>query len=82
MLREEDLRFDRGRASHGGDFIRLTHVPTGLSRSHPGPLRGLDQHSLVEAWLGEIEAELRSKGLSQHIVPGALDRDGAVANIF
>ncbi len=69
MLREEDLRFDRGRASHGGDFMHLTHVPTGLSRSHPGPLQGLDRQSLVEAWLGEIGAELRSKGLSQHVVP-------------
>lgn len=69
MLREEDLRLDIGRASHGGDFLRLTHMPTGVSRSHPGPLRGLDQHALVQSWLGEIEAELRSKGQPQHIVP-------------
>ncbi len=39
MLREEDLRIDRGRASHGGDFVRLTHVPPGVARSHPGPSR-------------------------------------------
>ena len=69
MLRERDLRFDRGRASHGGDLVRLTHLPTGISRSHPGPLRGLDQHALVAAWLGVIEAELKSNGLSQDIVP-------------
>jgi hypothetical protein len=69
MLREEDFRFDRGRASHGGDFVRLTHVPTGVSRSHPGPLWKFDQHTLVQTWLDEIEAELRSKGLSQYIVP-------------
>jgi hypothetical protein len=69
MLRDEDLRLDVGRASDGGNFLRLTHTPTGLSRSHPGPLRGLDQHALVQTWLGEIEAELKSKGQPQHIMP-------------
>ncbi len=69
MLREEDLRLDLGRASHGSDFLRVTHVPTGVSRFHPGPLRGLDRHALVQTWLGEIEAELRSRGLAEHIVP-------------
>jgi hypothetical protein len=69
MLREEDLRLARGRASHGGDFLRLTHAPTGVSRLHPGPLSGIDQRSLIQSWLSDIEAELRSKGLDQHIVP-------------
>jgi hypothetical protein len=69
MLRDEDLRIDVGRASHGGDFLRLTHTPSGASRFHPGPLRGLDRHALVRTWVAEIEAELTSKGLSQHIVP-------------
>jgi len=71
MLREEDIRMERGRASHGGDFLRLTHVPSGISRSHPGPLgTGNKQHLLISTWLSEIEAELRAQGLTQYIVPG------------
>jgi len=69
MLREEDIELERGRASHGGDFLILTHTPSGVSRSHPGPLRGLNQRALIQTWLDEIEAELMSKGLAQHIVP-------------
>lgn len=69
MLREEDLRLDVGRARHGGDFIRLTHVPSGISRMHPGPLRGVNQRELTRRWLAEIEAELRERGLEEHIVP-------------
>jgi hypothetical protein len=69
MLREEDVRIDQGRASHGGDFLCLTHVPTGVSRLHPGPLRGINQYRLKQSWLSEIEAELPAKGLTQHIVP-------------
>jgi hypothetical protein len=68
MLREDDIRLHVGRASHGGDFLRLTHVPSGVSRYHPGPLRGLNQHALVQNWLREIEAELTSKGQSRYIV--------------
>jgi hypothetical protein len=69
MLREEDIQIDRGRDSHGGDFLRLTHIPTGISRVHSGPLRGINQHKLIKSWLSEMEAKLRAKGLTQHIVP-------------
>ena len=69
MLRDEDIQIDCGCASHGGDFLRLTHIPTGVSRLHPGPLRGIDRHALMRSWLSEVEAELRAKGLTQHIVP-------------
>jgi hypothetical protein len=69
MLREEDLQIDRGRASHGGDFLCLTHIPTRVSRLQPGPLRGINQHRLMQSWLSEIETELQAKGLTQHIVP-------------
>ena len=71
MLRDEDTRMERGRASHGGDFLRLTHVPSGISKTHPGPLgKGNKQHLLISGWLSEIEAELLAKGLTQYIVPG------------
>jgi hypothetical protein len=68
MLREEDLQIDCGRTSKG-DFIRLVHVPTGISRYNSGPLRGLNQHTLLQTWHREIEAELQLTGLSQYIVP-------------
>ncbi len=68
MLREEDVRIDVGRAIHGGDFTRLVHVPTGLVREHPGPLRGVNRHELEQRWRAEIEAELLQRGLHQYIV--------------
>jgi hypothetical protein len=70
MLRDEDIKMERGRASHGGDFLRLTHIPSGITRSHPGPLgKGNKQHLLISSWLSEIEAELRAQGLIQYIIP-------------
>lgn len=73
MLRDEDIRCDLGRASHRGDFLRLVHTPTGVSRYHPGPLRGVDQQTLIRTWLGEIEAELIAKGLRHHVDPHRLN---------
>jgi hypothetical protein len=67
MLRQQDIRFERGRGSHG-DFFRVTHVPTGISRYHPGPLTGVNQRLLISSWISEIEAELRAEGLTQYIV--------------
>jgi hypothetical protein len=68
MLREEDLRIDIGRASHGGDFLAMTHIPTGKRRSDPGPL-GKRYHQLLKTWAAEIEAELLAEGLAEFIVP-------------
>lgn len=68
MLPEESVQLEIGRASHGGDFLRLLHLPTGLSRHHPGPLRGINRSKLVQSLLSEIEAELVAKGLHQYIV--------------
>lgn len=48
MLREEGIRIDAGRASHGGDFLRLVPVPTGMERIHPGPLKGANRHEIVQ----------------------------------
>jgi hypothetical protein len=72
MLLENDLRFDVGRAGHGGDFMRVTHLPTGLSRCHPGPLGSVNRHELVKGWLAEIEDELRRTGLSKYLVDDPL----------
>ena len=69
MLRDEDIQMERGGASHGGDFLRLTHTPTGISRFHPGPLgTSSKQHLLISFWLSEIGAELRARGLTQYII--------------
>ena len=61
MLREEEVRIDAGLASHGGDFMRIEHLPTGIERWHPGPLASVNRHELVQGWLAEIEAELKEK---------------------
>ena len=66
MLRDEDIQMDIGRCV-GGSFLRLTHIPTGVSR-YKGPLAGANQHELVQGWLREIETELIERGLTQHIV--------------
>ncbi len=69
MLREEDLEVRVGRTSDGSDFLELIHVPTGLSRYHPGPMKGVNQFELQQRWLKEIEAEIAARGLTQYIVP-------------
>ena len=37
MFRDEDIRIDIGRAE-GGSFMRVVHVPTGISRTQMPPL--------------------------------------------
>jgi hypothetical protein len=69
MLREDDLELRVGRGAHGGDFLELIHVPTGLSRYHPGPMKGVNQFDLKQRWLIEIESEIAALGFTQHIVP-------------
>ena len=69
MLREEDILVQRGRAVHGGDWLRVIHAPTGITRVHDGPLRGVDQHALIQGWLAELETELMGLGLIQYLVP-------------
>lgn len=67
MLKPEDLRIDIGRAV-GGDFMNITHLPTGISRGKGPPLgsgeavRQFKRHALQE-----IEMELRDKGLTQYL---------------
>lgn len=68
MLREEDILIRIGRTTHG-DFLQLVHVPTGIARAYPAPLRNVNRHELKQQWLVEIENELRERGLTQHIVP-------------
>jgi hypothetical protein len=67
MLREDDIRIDLGRCV-GGSFLRVTHIPTGLTRSI-APVHGLRPHELIRKWLDEIEADLAQRGLGQYILP-------------
>ena len=73
MLREEDIREERGWCTDeiqgaAGTYIRIVHVPTGISRAK-GPLAGESGHAVVQMFLREIEEELIAKGLSSYIVP-------------
>lgn len=73
VLREEDIREDIGRGEDSargiaGTFIRITHVPTGISRTR-APLADDSAHAIRVRFPTEIEEELISKGLTEHIVP-------------
>lgn len=61
LLRDEDIRIDIGRGGNGGDFTRMVHLPTGIKRYHPGPLRNVDCPVLYRKWRAEIEQELQSR---------------------
>ncbi len=72
MLKAEEIRIDVGRArATGGDFIgdfmRVIHLPTGISRSK-GPPLGRESEFRRQA-LREIEAELQEKGMTQYLLP-------------
>jgi hypothetical protein len=66
MLKPQDIEFQVGKGA-GGDFIVVIHKPTGIRRvaSPPLPTPGVAKHDMVR----EIQAELLSKGLTQHILP-------------
>jgi hypothetical protein len=75
MLRDDDIRTDIGRCT-GGSFVRVVHLPTGISRIQ-GPLGGQSVQSVEGRMLVEIEQELSERGLSEYIVlepPGPDDR--------
>jgi hypothetical protein len=68
MLKAEDIGIQTGRAT-GGDFMKIIHVPTGISRSKGPPLgSGRAVHEFRRQALQEIEAELRGKGLGHYLL--------------
>jgi hypothetical protein len=66
MLKPQDIEIQVGRAV-GGDFMKVVHKPTGISRGKgpPLPKPGKAQHEMLH----EIEAELIQRGLTQHLLP-------------
>ena len=67
MLHDQHIRIDQGRAV-GGDFMRITHVPTGISRLEKPPLgTGKEAHDKKQRMLNEIEEELKSRGMIEYI---------------
>ncbi len=66
MLKQQDIETMVGRAV-GGDFIQVTHKPTGISRSSGPPLN--TPGKTKQKMLLEIEFELIEKGLNQHLLP-------------
>ena len=73
MLKPQDVEIQVGRAV-GGDFMKVLHKPTGISRGKgpPLPKPGKAQHDMLR----EIEAELVEKGLTQHILPDRRSKHG------
>jgi hypothetical protein len=69
MIPDDDIRIDIGRASDG-DFTRMIHIPSGIERQHPGPLKDVNCVELYARWRSEIEDELRSRR-SQNKPPSA-----------
>ena len=75
MLKAEEITIERGRAV-GGDFIRITHLPTGISRSKAPPLgSGRAVHEFRRQALEQIETEIRERGLLQYLVTIPTRRD-------
>jgi hypothetical protein len=72
MLRQDEVEMALGRCE-GGSFIRVTHLPTGVSR-YKGPLGGESTESVTARFGHEIEQELIAKGLLQYIVPAYRER--------
>jgi hypothetical protein len=69
MLKPEEIRVDTGRCV-GGTFIRVVHVPTGISKEQ-APIGGRSGGEVVRQFSREIESELVARGLTQYIVPDA-----------
>lgn len=75
MLKDEDIIISRGRAV-GGDFMTITHLPTGICRGKGPPLgSGKAVHDFTRQARHEIEAELNSKGLTQYLLPSIVNVD-------
>jgi hypothetical protein len=64
MLKLEEIQLDIGRAV-GGDWLRITHKPTGIDRVKMPPLG--DTKKVRQQMMLEIEAELLKKNLTQYI---------------
>jgi len=65
MLKPEEVEIQIGRAV-GGDFMKVVHKPTGITRGKGPPLP--KPGKARQEMLREIEAELIQKGLTQHII--------------
>jgi len=61
ILRDEDFEGQWGRAV-GGDFMCITHKPTGISRGKGPPLGSPGKAR--EELMREVEAELQTRGWS------------------
>ena len=65
MLKPEDIVIQTGRAV-GGDFMKIIHKPTGITRGCGPPL---PKPGKRQEMLREIEAELIERGLTQYLLP-------------
>ena len=65
MMKPEEIQVDVGRCV-GGSFVRVTHLPTGISR-YRGPLKGISGTDIAKQFCREIEDELVERGLAKHL---------------
>ena len=65
LLKPDDVEIQVGRAQ-GGDFMRIVHKPTGISRAKgpPLPKPGKARQEMLQ----EIVAELVQRGFVQHLL--------------
>jgi hypothetical protein len=61
MIRDEDFRIDSGRAAEGRMFLRVVHVPTGVSRVVVG-LNGRPSTEVVQELFSAVLQEIESVG--------------------
>jgi hypothetical protein len=64
MLKLEEIQLDVGRAV-GGDWMRMTHTPTGIHRVKMPPIG--EKSKVTQQMMLEIEAELLERNLVQYI---------------
>lgn len=65
MLKPQDIEIMVGRAQ-GGDFMKVLHKPTGISRGKGPPLS--KPAKARQEMIREIEAEIIQRGLTQHLL--------------
>ncbi len=65
VIRDEDIEVDVGQASGGQTFIRVVHLPTGVSQLKIG--RGVKVSQVVANLTAAVECELVNLGWSRAV---------------
>ena len=71
MLIAKEIEIMTGRGI-GGDFMRVTHLPTGISRGAGPPLK--TPWKTRQELLRQLESDLIGRGLSQYVIVGVREK--------